>query len=124
MGERGTEMLQKESPEIAALPGQILFKSARPKSVGGFCLVFKNIHRSDIFLFPSLFLHCSVWLGCSAFLSAPNQCLQDSSLFSLYNSQLTGPGSVLGLAWLGGVTCGSLHGNSIPCSHCLSLTWF
>lgn len=79
-----------------------------------FVQFFKNINRSDIFLFPSLFFHCSFWLEFSAFLSAPNQCLQDSSLFNLCNSLLTGPGSVLCLAWLGGVTRGSLHGNS----HC------
>lgn len=74
-------MLQEESPERAAIPGHILFKSACPKSVGVFCSFEKNI-RSDIFLFPSLFLHCSIWLGLSAFLSDPNQCAQDSSLFN------------------------------------------
>lgn len=119
-GERGTEVLQKGSPEIAAIPGQILYKSACPKSLGGFCSFLKNI-RSDIFLFPSLFLHCSIWLGFSAFLSDPIQLsrIRFYSSFTILNQ--------LGrfCVWfsLAG-QCESLHGNSILWSHFLSLMWF
>lgn len=101
-GERGTEVLQKGSPEIAAIPGQILYKSAFPKSVGGFCSFFKNI-RSDVFLFPSLFFALQHLVGVFCFPLWPQPASPGFAFIHPLPFSINWAGSVFGLAWLGSV---------------------